>query len=136
LFPKNRELQYSAGVQSIYLGNSDQKFDLTRQFLYNLSYNSPKSFIQIGYNVSNGSLHTLNGRGLSGLFRLKGNATINYSVIQNPYSNIFGQSVGFSKSISLFSLNTELINENSILGNYKATSASAECNWLQLSINL
>ena len=125
LFPKNRELQYSAGVQSIYLGNNDQKFDFKRQFLYNLSYSSPKSYIQVGYNVSNGSLHTINGRGLSGLFRLRGNATVNYSVIQNPYSNIFGQSVGVSKNISLFSLNAELVNENSALGNYKATSASA-----------
>ncbi len=124
LFPKNRELQYSTGVQSIYLGNGDQKFDIKRQLLYNLSYSSPKSFVQLGYNVSNGSLHTLNGRGLTGLFRLKGNTTINYSFIQNPYSNILGQNVGISKNISLFSINTEFVNESSVSGNYKASSVS------------
>lgn len=124
LLPKNRELQYSAGVQSIYFTNAYEKFNFNRQFLYNLSYNTPKSNIQAGYNVSNGSLHTLNGRGLTGLLKLKGNTSITYSLIQNPYSNIFGQSVGVSKSIRSFSLSTELINENALSQTYKATSAS------------
>jgi len=123
LFPKNRELQYSAGVQSIYF-SPDQNFNFNRQFLYNLAYISPKSFTQIGYNVSNGSLHTLNGRGLNGMLKLKGNTTINYSLIQNPYSNILGQSVGISKNISVFSINSEFINENSASKLYKATSVA------------
>jgi len=124
LFSRNRELQYSAGVQSLYLGASDEKFNFTRHFLYNLTYNSPVSFTQAGYNVSNGSLHTLNGRGLTGLIKLKKNATINYSVIQNPYSNVFGQSVGVSKSFSNVALNTEIVHEQSTVSAYKATSAA------------
>ena len=124
LFKKNRELQYSTGIQSIYFSNTSEKFDFNRQLLYNFSYNTPKSNIQLGYNVSNGSLHTLNGRGLTGLIKLKGNTSITYSLIQNPYSNIFGQSVGISKSINQLSLSTELINENALTQTYKATSAS------------
>lgn len=124
LFTKNRELQYSIGVHSIYLDAVEHKFDILRQFLYNFSYRSPKSYIQLGYNVSNGSLHTLNGRGLTGLLRLKGNATLNYSFIQNPYSNILGQNIGISKNISIFSINTEFVNENGAAGNYKASSLS------------
>jgi len=125
LFKKNRELQYSAGVQSLYFGGENQNFDFTRQFLYSLLYSSPKTFMQAGYNVSNGSLHTLNGRGLTGLFRLKGNTTINYSLIQNPYSKMFGQSIGISKNISQFSITSEFINENSITSGYKANSVAA-----------
>ena len=124
LFPKKRELQYSTGIQSLYFGGNEE-FDFDRQFLYNLTYSTRISNIQLGYNVSNGSLHTLNGRGLTGLLRLKGNTLINYALIQNPYSNIFGQSVGISKSIGRLSFNTEFINEKATSNTYKATSASA-----------
>lgn len=123
LFKKNREIQYSAGIQSLYFG-ANESFNFNRQFLYNLIYNSPKSNIQLGYNVSIGSLHTLNGRGLVGSLKLKGNTNITYSLIQNPYSNIFGQSVGLSKSIKPISFTTELINENSLNNTYKASSAA------------
>jgi len=125
LFPKKRELQYTAGVQSLYLGETNQKFDFKRQFLYNLNYNTSISNIQAGYNVSNGSMHSINGRGIKGTLRLQGNTTINYSLIQNPYSNIVGQSVGINKNIFHLALSTELINENSHSSNYKATSVSA-----------
>jgi len=125
LFPKKRELQYSTGIQSVSVGNNNQQFDFNRQFLYNFSYISPKSLFQVGYNVSNGSLHALNGRGLTGLLTLKGNTMINFSVIQNPYSNMFGQSLGINKSIKLFKLSTEFINEKNVSGNNKASSAAA-----------
>ncbi|MFZ4582561.1 MAG: hypothetical protein ACOYM7_07915, partial [Paludibacter sp.] len=124
LFPKNRELQYSTGIQSLYFGGNEE-FNFDRQFLYNFTYNTPKSNIQLGYNVSNGSLHTLNGRGLIGVLRLKGNTLINYALIQNPYSNIFGQSVGISKSLGRISFNTEFVNEKTTTNIYKATSVSA-----------
>ena len=125
LFKKNRELQYNMGVQSVYFGSSEEKFDFTRQFLYNMRYMSKHNDIQLGYNVSNNSLHTLNGRGITGLYRLSGNTTINYAVIQNPFSNIFGQSAGAGFNIGPLSLNAEVVNENELNNNYKATSAGA-----------
>ena len=85
LFKKNRELQYNMGVQSVYFGSSEEKFDFTRQFLYNMRYMSKHNDIQLGYNVSNNSLHTLNGRGITGIYRLSGNKTINYDVRKKTF---------------------------------------------------
>lgn len=125
LFKKNRELQYSAGVQSIYFGETTTKFDFTRQFQYSLAYNSKMNSIQLGYNVSNGSLHTLNGRGIVGSLRFARNASIKYSFIQNPYSDIVGQSAGVNFGLGPLALNTEIVHEKANRNNYQATSGGA-----------
>lgn len=124
LFKKEREIQYNIGVQSFGFGSEDN-FDLSRQLTYSLRYHSRHNDIQLGYNVSNVSLHTINGRGLTGTLKLPGTTSINYSLIQNPFSNIFGQSVGFNTSIKGISFSAELINENELNNQYKATSVEA-----------
>ncbi|OIP82657.1 MAG: hypothetical protein AUK44_07265 [Porphyromonadaceae bacterium CG2_30_38_12] len=124
LFSKNREIQYSTGIQSIYLGSTNEKFNSSRQLLYNLKYISSRSFTQVGYNVSNSSLHAINGRGVVGQFRFKDNSQLSYALIQNPYSLSWAQSVGISKNIKRFSVSTELVNEQAASGLYKASSVA------------
>jgi len=125
LFKKNRELQYSAGVQSVYFGPSSTPFDFTRQFQYSLAYNSKMSSVQLGYNVSNGSLHTLNGRGVVGNLRFARNASVKYSFIQNPYSDIVGQSAGVNFGVGPVALNSEIVHEKSNKNRYQASSVGA-----------
>lgn len=125
LFKNKRELQYFGGLNGLYLNDLKSGFNLERNLLYNLSYKTPRSHSQIGYNVSNASLHVLSGRGLVGKLLFGKNTNLDYSIIQNHYSNLFGQSASLSTSIKGLSLSAEIVNESSYVNSYKATSAGA-----------
>ena len=123
LYPNNRQLDYLVGVQNIYYGaGSNDDFNLDRQMFYDLHYMDKRNNIDIGYNINGGSLHSLNGRGIAGAFKLNAKSRISYALIQNPYSQSFGEFVGFGTSFRRFSLNTELTHESSSIYKYDATS--------------
>jgi hypothetical protein len=122
LFPENREIQYVAGVQNFNVGNTTERFDINRQLLYNIRYTDNHNNIQLGYNINGGSLHSVNGRGVSGVFRINPRNSVSYAVTQNPYSNTIGEFIGFSSSFKKLSLNTEVTHESKIDGSYQATS--------------
>ncbi len=123
LFPENRELRYMTGLQNIgFNKKSFENFNVNQQVIYSLNYFDSKSRIELGYNVNSGSLHTLNGRGLAGTYRLNQKNTFSYGIIQNPYSKNFGQNIGFATHIGKVALNTELTHENNPSGSYDATS--------------
>ncbi len=122
LFPENRELQYIAGIQNFGIGNTSEVFDINRQFVYNLKYTDNHNNVQLGYNISGGNLHSINGRGISGVFNPNRQNSFSYAVTQNPYSQIIGEFVGYSKSFKNFSVNSELTHDGIADGTYQATS--------------
>ncbi len=123
LFPKNRELQYVAGIQNFTMTDNLESIDVNRQLVYNLRYTDNRNIIQLGYNVNGGTLHAINGRGLTGSLRINRNNLIRYSVTQNPFTHNLGEFVGYSTMVKNISLRTELTHENRIDGSYQATSA-------------
>ena len=123
LFPKNRDLQYSLGLQNIYYGRgSNENFDINHQFLYSLKYSDKKNKILLGYNINGGDLHPINGRGISGSYEISNSSRISYALSQNPFSQSLGEFIGYSSSIKKISVNAGIINENTSSGNYAATS--------------
>jgi len=126
LYPKNAELQYMASVQNVYVGSeSTTPFNIERQLLYTLLYNSKKNKILLGYNVSGGELHGINGRGISGEFKINQTNQLSYTLVQNPYSQSLGASVGYATTLNKLSLSTELTHESQYVDNaYSANSAS------------
>ena len=122
LFPENKELQYIAGIQNFGIGNSNEMFDINRQIIYNLKYTDNHNNVQLGYNISGGSLHSINGRGISGVFNPNRQNSFSYAVTQNPYSKILGEFVGYSRSFNNFSVSTELTHDGISDGTYQATS--------------
>jgi len=122
LFPNNREIQYLAGLQNVYFNGDNSKIDFNRQFIYSLNYNDNLNSIYLGYNVSGGMLHSVNGRGIVGTLKLGNVSRVTYTLTQNPYNNMLGGVLGFSTSIKGISLNTEVVHETQENGNYKASS--------------
>lgn len=126
LYPKNREIQYYAGVTNF---NNDfsnlSGFDVNQQLQYSLRYTDPRNAIELGYNIYGGNLHTLNGRGLMGSYQLNKKSTFSYTLTQNPFTNNAGGHVGFSTALGKLRVNTSLIHEENLLGNYSASSVSA-----------
>ena len=124
LYPKNREIQYVVGAQNLSMDNQIfSNFDINRQLMYSLVYNDNRNNIFISNNVSGGDLHTINGRGLVGTFKLNQGNRITYSVTQNPFSQTIGENVGYSTSFKRFSVNAEVTHENDYTNSYLATSA-------------
>lgn len=123
LFPKNAEIQYFTGIQNLSFKANDPRFNLDRQLLYSFQYTDAKNRIQIGYNINSGSLHTINGRGIDGLHKFDSKTKMTYALIQNPYSNSLGGTLGLSSSIKSISLNTGVTYEKNLSGNYTAASA-------------
>jgi hypothetical protein len=124
LYPKNRELQYVVGAQNLSMDNQIfSDFDLNRQLMYSLLYNDKHNNIFISNNVSGGELHTINGRGIMGTFKITPNNRITYSVTQNPFSQSVGENLGYWTSFRNFSVNAEVTHENDYSNSYKATSA-------------
>ncbi|MDP4239748.1 MAG: hypothetical protein Q8904_09815 [Bacteroidota bacterium] len=121
LFPKDRELEYMGGLQNIYF-SGDNNFDIDRQLFYSLRYLDKRNNIELGYNVNGGSLHTINGRGISGRYRINAKSQLSYAATQNPYSHTLGEYVGYSTSIHKLSLSTELTHESSSIAKYDANS--------------
>jgi len=77
LFPNNREIGYIGGIQNINLGGvGNDNFDFDRQLFYSLRYQDRRNNIELGYNVNSGSLHPINGRGISGSFKINSNNTL------------------------------------------------------------
>ena len=124
LFPKNRELQYYAGLQNFNFAQGINSINLDQQLLYTLRYADMRNEIYLGYNVNGESLHSINGRGITGRYRLNLQNSINYTFIQNPYTNSFGESLGYNTSLRGVALNFGVTNENRVDGNYSATSGS------------
>ena len=124
LYPKNRELQYAVGAQNLSMDNQILTgFDLNRQLMYSLLYNDKRSNIFISNNVSGGELHTINGRGIIGAFKVTPNDRITYSFTQNPFNQTIGENLGYRTSFRNFSINTEVTHENDYSNSYQATSA-------------
>ncbi|HET7733203.1 MAG TPA: hypothetical protein VFK73_05125, partial [Paludibacter sp.] len=123
LFSKNRELQYVAGVHNFTMTDKLESLDFNRQLVYNVQYTDNRNIIQLGYNVNGGTLHAINGRGLTGSFRINRNNLIRYSVTQNPFTRNLGEFMGYSTMVKGVSLRTELTHENRLDGSYQATSA-------------
>jgi len=122
LFPHNREIQYLAGLQNVYFNGDNSKIDFNRQFIYSLNYNDNLNSIYLGYNVSGGMLHSVNGRGIVGTLKLGNVTRVTYTLTQNPYNNVLGGVLGLSTSIKGISFNTEVVHETQVNGNYKASS--------------
>lgn len=123
LFSRNRELQYVGGIQNFALSEKIGSLDVNRQLIYNVLYTDNRNIIQLGYNVNGGSLHAINGRGVTGTFKIDKHNSIRYSVTENPFTRNFGQFLGYSTMVKSVSLRTELTNENKLDGTYHATSA-------------
>ena len=123
LFPENKELQYIAGVQNFGIGDNTDVFDINRQLIYNLRYTDNHNNVQLGYNINGGSLHSINGRGIAGVFNLNAKNLFSYAVTQNPYSQTIAEFAGYRKIFNKFSVNTEVTHEGKTDGTYRATSA-------------
>ena len=122
LFPENRELQYVAGVQNFGIGNNNEVFDINSQLVYDLKYIDNHNNIELGYNINGGSLHGINGRGISGMYNLNQRNSFSYAVTQNPYTQNIGEFIGFRKTFSKFGFNTEITHDAKSDGSYQATS--------------
>ena len=122
LFPNSREIQYVFGVQNVSYDTSVEPFDFSRQLIYDVRYRDAHNNIQLGYNVSGGILHSINGRGIIGDLVINQRNTINYGFTQNQYSGILGEYVGYSTAINKLPLNTEITHEAKDDGSYQATS--------------
>ncbi len=126
LFAGNKEIQYIAGVNN--MGHSAQQlenFDIDQQLLYSIRYTDQRNNIELSYNTYGGGLHAINGRGIGGSSKIGSKSKISYTATQNPFSNNIGVHAGFSSSIGKVTLNTDVIHENNLNGNYSATSVSA-----------
>ncbi|HLP04392.1 MAG TPA: hypothetical protein VK152_03085 [Paludibacter sp.] len=121
LFPKNRSIEYFTGFQNIPF-HADPNFDTYRQLLYSLRYADRRNDLLIGYNVNGGNMHTINGRGLSGVFRISKLSKFSYALTQNPYNNTLGEYAALYIATRGLSLNAEITHENMPTGAYKATS--------------
>jgi len=125
LFPKDRQIQYFTGLQNIYYDKVNKaNFDVNRQLIYSLIYTDKRNTIQLGYNVSGGGLHTINGRGLTGSHIFKNNSRIAYAFTQNIYNNTLGEYLGYSINIKNVLLNTGVTHDSNYNGTYDATSVS------------
>jgi len=123
LFPENRSLEYVVGLQNINYGRgSNDNFNVDRQLFYTFRYIDKRNNIEVGYNVSGGNLHNINGRGISGSYRINQKNILSYAITQNPFSQSIGESVGFTTSIKRLSLSTGLTHESNSLSKYDATS--------------
>lgn len=123
LFSNNKEIQYVVGLQNINYGvGSNDHFEINRQLMYTLRYTDKKNNIEFGYNINNGVLHTINGRGLTGKYQIDRQSRLSYAITQNPYNLNVGQFVGYSSSLNNISYSTEVTHESSSNGNYDATS--------------
>ena len=123
LFSENRELQYIAGLQNFGIGSATEAFDVNSQLVYDVKYTDNHNNIQLGYNINGGSLHGINGRGISGIYNLNQRNSFSYAVTQNPYSQNIGEFIGFRKTFNKFGLNTEITHDAKSNGSYQATSA-------------
>jgi hypothetical protein len=123
LFPKNRDIQYSVGLNNIYYGKgNNQQFDINHQLLYSLRYIDKKNNILFGYNVHGGELHTINGRGITGVYHINKKNKLSYALTQNPSTLNAGQYVGFSSVVKKMTLNTGITHEGNSSDIYGATS--------------
>jgi len=123
LFPQNREIDYMGGVQNLSIGGgSNTNFDFNRQLFYSLLYLDNRNKIELGYNVNGGNLHTINGRGISGSYKINKKSKLSYALTQNPYSLTIGEYAGLSTSLKGIGLNTGLTHESSSIAKYDATS--------------
>lgn len=123
LFPKNREIQYNAGLQNIFFSrSSNQSFDVNRQLIYNVRYIDKSNNVLLGYNVFGGSLHSVNGRGVVGSFSANKTNQFSYTLTQNPFTDNIGGNVGYNTTIKNVSFNTELTYETNIHNTYNGTS--------------
>jgi hypothetical protein len=126
LLPKNREIEYLAGIQNFYYTSAgNQNFDIDRQLLYSLRYRDNRNRIEVGYNVNGGNLHSINGRGIVGLYKVNNKTRISYAFTQNPFSQNIGQHIGISTSLKNIAFNTEATHESNALSNYSASSLLA-----------
>jgi len=125
LFPENREIEYMSGVQNIYYNRAaNQNFDIDRQLIYTIRYKDKRNRVELGYNVNGGTLHSLNGRGLVGNFKVSNNTKLSYALTQNPFSQSIGGNVGVSTVIKSIALNTDVTHENNSILKYSATSVN------------
>ncbi|MDD3078840.1 MAG: hypothetical protein PHH37_07020 [Paludibacter sp.] len=124
LFENNRELQYMAGIQNIYF-NTTQNFDFNRQLLYTFKYIDSKNNIQLGYNTSAGSLHSINGRGIVGTYRMNKLNSFRYGIVQNPYTGNMGAVAGYTHQFRQFSINSEITEDLNLQSGYSGTSFMA-----------
>ena len=125
LFPNNRELEYMGGVQNIYYTKTaNQNFDIDRQLIYTLRYRDNRNRIEIGYNENGGNLHSINGRGIVGTFKVNDKTNLSYAFIQNPYSKSVGEHIGANTSIKSVSLSTDFTHESNSSLRYSASSVS------------
>ncbi|MDD3321043.1 MAG: hypothetical protein PHS59_06320 [Paludibacter sp.] len=125
LFPNNREFEYMGGLQNIYYTKAaNQNFDIDRQLIYTLRYRDNRNRIEIGYNENGGNLHSINGRGIVGNFKVSNKTNLSYALTQNPFSKSIGEHVGISTTIKSASFNTELTHESNTDINYSATSVA------------
>lgn len=123
LFPKKRDVQYLVGVQSVYFDEDGNKnFDVDRQLVYSVRYTDERNRIHASYNITGGELHTINGRGIDGTFRINRMNSINYTFVQNPFSRTLGASLGYTTHIKGVTLNTSVTQENTSDKGYGATS--------------
>lgn len=125
LFTGNRELQYLVGVQNYDYGQTGIPLDLDQQLVYTMRYMDKHSNVEVGYNISGGNLHSINGRGINGEFRFGTSNTLSYTLLQNPFTNTYGEALGLDFMVKKLALSTGVINENSANGDYAATSVLA-----------
>jgi hypothetical protein len=123
LFPESRDFQYSAAINNVYFGKgSNNNFDVYHQLLYTLRYSDRKNNVMLGYNINGGSIHPINGRGISGTYQMNSKSKISYALAQNPSDRSFGEYLGYSSRIKGISVNTGVTNENNSSKDYSATS--------------
>lgn len=121
LFPHNRSFEYLIGAQNLYF-NSNSNFNIDRQMIYSLRYNDNRNAIEIGYNINGGSLHSINGRGINGIFKMNSSTQLSYAFTQNLYDGTFGEFAGISTTVKRLAVKAEVVHENTPGNSYNAYS--------------
>lgn len=121
LFDHDIDVRYNLGVHNVGIYEG-APFDFNRQFVYNVNFTDLRNEILLSYNNHSSGLHSVSGRGISGKFRINDLHRVNYSIIQNPFTNDWGFGAGYDTRIKNISVNTQVTQEINAVNGYRATS--------------